>query len=402
MPRFEPFSAIRYADPKAWDRLIAPPYDVLSKDDIASLAADEHNIVWIDMPGGDDSRYDQAACRLLSWLNEGILIEEDMPSFYIYRMQMTDATGLRRTISGVLGGLEVVDAGAGKVLPHEHTTEKDVTDRLELTKATGTNMSPVWGLSLANGLTDALSAPGETIGSVEVDGVIHILERVSDPERIDQIRSIIDSDDVLIADGHHRYGVSRMYRDLIRKATGSSKTPAERTLTFINELSADQLAIEAIHRIYDSISTSELKEDLSASFTFEAIDEEVEPRHLAEMVERKRLIFINPGGKAEWLVPREGAFDGVRNLDGAWLEHALAGSIAEVSYQHGLEEVKQEMDSRNPLKKHAGAVLIRPTSIEEIIATAREGALMPPKSTFFTPKLRTGLVIRPTALLPEN
>ncbi|MCW5951429.1 MAG: DUF1015 family protein, partial [Propionibacteriaceae bacterium] len=102
-------------------------------------------------------------------------------------------------------------------------------------------------------------------------------------------------------------------------------------------------------------------------------------------------------GSAQWLTPRPGAFDEVRALDGAWLEHALDGSSAQVDYQHGLAETLDLVGSG----KVAAGVLIRPTSLAEIERTAREGLLMPPKSTFFTPKLRTGFVIRPTEPLPQ-
>ena len=103
------------------------------------------------------------------------------PTFTIYRMRFTDATGADRDIVGVLGGLEVVDEGAGGVLPHERVTPKASTDRLDLTRSTRANLSPVWGLSLATGLTELLAAPAEPIASVTVDGVEHIVERVDRP-----------------------------------------------------------------------------------------------------------------------------------------------------------------------------------------------------------------------------
>ena len=108
------------------------------------------------------------------------------------------------------------------------------------------------------------------------------------------------------------------------------------------------------------------------------------------MVAEGRLVLVGPAGSAEWLVPRPGVFDDVRALDGAWLEHALDGSGVEVDYQHGLDEVLAALAAG----RATAAVLIRPVDIAEIERTAREGVLMPPKSTFFTPKLRTGLVIR--------
>jgi uncharacterized protein (DUF1015 family) len=105
------------------------------------------------------------------------------------------------------------------------------------------------------------------------------------------------------------------------------------------------------------------------------------------------LCLIGPGGAAHWLRPRPGAFDDVRTLDGAWLEHALADVDHTVTYQHGLEHAVAAVSSGAAV----GAVLIRPVSVAEIERTAREGVLMPPKSTFFTPKLRTGLVVRSLA-----
>ena len=110
----------------------------------------------------------------------------------------------------------------------------------------------MWGLSLAAGLTDAAREPGEPVGAVTVDGVEHVVERVTDPARIAAIREHVGRDDVLIADGHHRYAISRTYRDEVRAATGRATPPAELTLAFVGELVAEQLSIEAdppaVHR----------------------------------------------------------------------------------------------------------------------------------------------------------
>ncbi len=394
MPKIAPFPALRYAAGTDLQLVIAPPYDVLSAADVAELGAlDEHNIVHVDVPTGGDDRYQVAARTLDEWLASGVLVRDEQPSLTIYRMAFTDATGTARTIVGVLAGLEVVDLDAGGVLPHERTTPKAVTDRLDLTRATATNLSPVWGLSLASGLTAALAAPGEPVGEMTADGVLHSVERITDPARIAEITAIIGADDVLIADGHHRYSISRTYRDEVRAASGRRDTEAEFTLTFINELVADQLSIEAIHRIYTNICVDELRADLSGCFDIEPAPAPT-PAMLAQMVELGRLVLVGPD-TTEWLIPKPGVFDDVRALDGAYLEHALAGSRAEVSYQHGLDEVVELVASAQV----NAAILIRPTSLAEIQRTAREGLLMPPKSTFFTPKLRTGLVIRPTAAL---
>ena len=393
MPRFEPFPAVRYSRDDL-QSVIAPPYDVLSDADLDELESrDEHNIVHVDVPRERDGagRYDAAGGRLRSWLADAVLVREDEPSFTLYRMSFTDAAGRDRSIVGVLGGLEVVDAGAGRVLPHERTTKKASTDRLDLTRATVANLSPVWGLSLAAGLTELLREPGEPLGSVTFDGVTHTVERVSDEARVAAISAMVWSDDVLIADGHHRYGVAREYRDEVRAATGSDDTPAELTLAFVSELVADQLSVEAIHRVYRDVDRDALVAALDVGFELEPAGA-VTAATIAEMDERGALCLLDRDGSGTWLVPKQAAFDDVRSLDGAWLEHLLDGTSASVTYQHGVDEL-HALFAADPTV--TAAVMIRPVSVAEIERTAREGLLMPPKSTFFTPKLRTGLVLRP-------
>ena len=349
------------------------------------------NIVHVDVPREADgpTRYEDAARRLATWVADGTMIADSTPSFTLYRMSFTDSQGRSRNTVGVLGALEVVDEGAGGVLPHERTTPKAKTDRLDLTRATRANLSPVWGLSLAKGLTSLLAAPAVELGSCrDEQDVLHSVERVDDPERIAAIREAINASPVLIADGHHRYAISRTYRDEVR-ASGAMDSGAELTLTYIAELVDDQLSIDAIHRLYSGISATALLDALRRSFDTSdagAIDASTP----GEMVRRGSLCFVSPDGRGTWLTPRRGAFDGVRNLDGALLEHALATTNAEVAYQHGVDQVTSAVRSGTC----SAAVLIRPTDITEIRRTADERLLMPPKSTFFTPKLRTGLVVR--------
>jgi uncharacterized protein (DUF1015 family) len=392
VPRFEPFAALRYATSDL-DPVIAPPYDVLSEEDLDRLERRHaHNIVHVDVPRerDGDGRYLAAAERLDEWVADGVLVRDEQPSFTLYRMRFVDAAGRERQIVGVLGALEVVDQGAGGVLPHERTTPKASTDRLDLTRATTANLSPVWGLSLATGLTDLLTDPAEPVGRVTVDGVEHSVERVTDPARMRAIADRVASDDVLIADGHHRYSISRTYRDEVRAATGSDDTQAELTLAFVSELVADQLSVAAIHRVYRGIDRSDLTDALGRGFAMSPAGP-AGRETLAEMERRGVLCLVDRDGSGTWLEPRPGVFDDVRALDGAWLEHVLAGSGADVSYQHGVDELRQ-LVATDPTV--TAGVLIRPVSVSEIERTAREGLLMPPKSTFFTPKLRTGLVLR--------
>ena len=239
------------------------------------------------------------------WIDAGVMSYDDTPTFTIYRMRFTDASGTARDIAGVLGGLEVVDEGAGGVLPHERVTPKASTDRLDLTRATQANLSPVWGLSLASGLTALLAEPGEPMASVTVDGVDHVVERVSDPVRVQAIAAKVGSDDVLIADGHHRYGISRTYRDEVRADNGDQPNPADDTLVFVNELVADQLSVEAIHRLYHDVSFDDLVTALDTSFQRSAAGTP-DDQTLATMDRDGMLCLIGPDGSAQWLTPRPG------------------------------------------------------------------------------------------------
>ena len=393
MPRFEPFHALRFTDNGNLGVYCAPPYDVLSDYDRQQLAAQSaHNIVHIDLPIADppSDAYANASHLLQSWIKDGVLQRDDEPSLTLYRTSFTDETGKSRNIVGVIGALEVVDENAGGVLPHEQTTPKAKTDRLDLTRATDANLSPVWGLSTKIGLSALLSEPGEPVGSVvDAEGVIHSVERVVDKSRIESICAAVSSSPVVIADGHHRYAISRTFRDEVRARTQSKDTGAELTLTYINELVEEQLSVAAIHRFYNGASADDLRRALTQFYTFEAATS-VDDKTLQEMNKRGSLVFIDDRMSVSWMTPKVGVFDSIRELDSARLEYALAGVDHTVGYQHGATEVQELVASG----RATAAILIRPVSVDEIKRTANEGLLMPPKSTFFTPKLRTGLVMR--------
>ena len=392
MPRFEPFQALRYRRNVDLHDVCSPPYDVLSDLDRLALAtAHANNIVHIDMPlASSGNAYEHAAVVLNQWITEGVLVRDDQPSFTLYRMKFTDTTGKARNVVGVIGALEVVDEGAGGVLPHERTTPKAKTDRLELTRATDANLSPVWGLSLATGLSTLLTEPAELLGELTDDlGVVHSVERVTDDAHIAAISAAIAAHPVVIADGHHRYAISRTYRDEVRERTNSTSTGAELTMTYVNELIDEQLSVAAIHRLYEGITYKELAAALSPFFTINDADP-VGPSTLSQMNERGSLCLVAKTGRTHWLTPIAEKFAGVRNLDSAYLEHALSSVQHEVRYQHGVTEVQHELSTSDA----AAAILIRPVSVAEIQRTANEGLLMPPKSTFFSPKLRTGFVMR--------
>jgi uncharacterized protein (DUF1015 family) len=312
-------------------------------------------------------------------------------------MAFTDEAGRARSTVGVIGALEVTPEGSGTaegggVLPHERTTPKASTDRLELTRATRANLSPIWGLSLARGLTGLLVEPGTPLGStIDDDGVSHTVERIDDPSRCEAIVTAVAEHAVLIADGHHRYGVSRQYRDECRAENGGLAGPYDLTMTYLGELVDEQLSVAPIHRLLDGLPAGrDWLDALTPWFDTEPAGPAT-AELAASLVELDALAYVEPDGTATLLRPRDDEFDGVRDLDSMRLEHALADVPHVLRYEPRVSSVLQALAAGEA----QAAVLVRPVSVAEIERTAREGALMPPKSTFFTPKLRTGLVMRP-------
>lgn len=394
MPRFEPFPALRYSTSASVDitQLSSPPYDVFDENVRNTYAQQNpHNIVLIDYPIEADGelRYQKAATELNNWIESDILTIDPVPSFSIYRMSFVDEAGNKRTTVGVIGALEVVDEGSAGVLPHERTTPKAKTDRLDLTRATKCNLSPVWGLSLSSGLTDLLREPAEVVAScIDEEGVEHTVERVTDADRVAAISKCVSAMPVLIADGHHRYAISRTYRDEQRSTKGL--IDAELTMTYVGELIEEQLSVAAIHRLYNNLDENALLQALQPFYAASDAGA-VGPHTITQMSDIGALCLVHSDGTGTFLTPREEAFTGIRQLDSARLEHALSHTAHEVTYQHGVTEVLARLRDN----KASCAILIRPVSLAEIQRTANTGELMPPKSTFFTPKLRTGLVMRP-------
>jgi uncharacterized protein (DUF1015 family) len=394
VPHFAAFPGLRFAPTVSPAAVLTPPYDVISAGERAALAArDPHNMVHIDVPGAGG--YARAGALLAAWQRDGVLVRDATPSLYPYRMRWTDEAGSEQRTLGVFGSLRLEPPGAGDVLPHERTTPKDATDRLELLRATDANLSAVWGLSMAAGLGAACAAAVEGIAPLmahtDDDGVVHELWRVDDPAGIATIGSLVAGAAVVIADGHHRYQTCLAYhheRDRAGVTNGH-----EATLAFVVELAPEHLHVQAIHRLLD-LDAATLADHLSGCFDVVG-RHPVTPRLLAHMVEHGCLALIGaPDEPATLVTARPGAFPAdLPDLDSARLEHALGlgtASAPTVRFQHGFGHVVEALRSRSA----ASAVLLRPVPVATIESMARARALMPPKSTFFAPKPRTGVVLR--------
>lgn len=391
MPRFEPFIGIRYDTTSLDPALVtAPPYDVISPSDRAALIANAPaNVVRIDLPVDGDDPYGDAAQQFNRWRTEGVFVDDSEPSFTVYRMEAADENGIIRHTTGVIGAMELTRPGEGDILPHEFTTPKAKSDRLDLLRSTRSNLSAVWGLSPASGLTALLDTTDAPLCRFEADGVTHTIWKIADPERITAIRSAIGSAPIVIADGHHRYETSLAYRDERRAADGDGGA-ADAVMTFVVELVEDELEVGPIHRLI-----SGLPDDVDLLAAFDPYFESEpfsgsELPTIRELQELGGLALVTNDGT--WLLrPRPDTIAATRDLDSSRLDLALTAlPDHSLVYQHGVDHIDAAVRSG---AAQAG-VLLRPVRIDQIIEIAEGGEKMPPKSTFFAPKPRTGVVFR--------
>lgn len=395
MARLAPFRGIRYDTTRAdLAEVTAPPYDVVDDAIRAALAGrDPHNAVHVDLPVPQDGRDRYAtACHLFHlWLDEGVLAPDPEPALYGYRMAFTDPAGRARHTTGVLGALTLATPDEGEILPHEHTTPKARSDRLDMLRACRANLSAIWTLSPSPGLTDAIGPiPDDARTWHDDDGVEHTLWLITDRARQAAVVDLVAAEPVLVADGHHRYETSLAYRDEVRAAHGGDAGDAEATLALVVELVDHELTVLPIHRLVDGLGDDPVA--ALAPWFAPGDTVAVEPGVVDRLEAAGALGLVSGDARSVRLLhPRPEALAGARDLDSSRLDLALAGlAPTAVRYQHGVEEVAAAVRAGDGTV----GVLLRPATVAQIAATAHGGERMPPKTTFFHPKPRTGVVFR--------
>ena len=427
MSEIRAFPAIRYATIPAGRDLstrLAPPYDVLDGEDKrALLERDPRNFVKIDLPhvppkgAGPEEAYAAASRQLNAWLADGTLVRDAEPAVYVYHQHYQHA-GTKYVRKMFFARLRLEPFATGSVFPHERTFGGPKEDRLCLTKATGANLSPIFGLyqdasnRVAQRLEQALGAEPLAIGTL--DGVENRIWAVADSATIDEVAGLVRSKAPYIADGHHRYGTGMMYRDWLIGQEGAlpDDHPANFVLCVFCAMEDPGLLILPSHRVLPGVAV--------AADMFEA-DERVEvvpleagnPEEVVRQLEPlgpQAVAVYTAGGRGCFaLRPRQrGILDDLEpDRSAAWRALGLAflhaylldrvvtpklcgATSAAVRYVKSAAAAIGEADQTN-----GTAFLMQATTMEELRGVCEAADLMPQKSTYFYPKLASGLVINP-------
>ncbi len=420
MARIAPFRGIRYDATRFPGEdvslVIAPPYDVLSEADRdALLARHDRNIVAIDLPhvppgsAGPPEAYARSADLLRAWLDDGTLVHDERPALYVYHQRFTHG-GRPIVRRKFFTRLRLEPFGAGTVFPHEQTFGGPKQDRLMLTRSTRCNLSPIFGIypDAENRLTTILDVTDRPpVCHGEIDGVESTLWVVDDAATIDRAAEAMADRAVFIADGHHRYGTALMYRDELVGDAGAlpEDHPANFVLVVLCAMEDDGLLILPTHRLLmgleadraldavrsaDGVRLEPVSADANDPIptgSFRVYDG-VTDRTWALSIDGPRMLAaLEPDRSDAW-----------RRLDLAALHRYLIDEIlAPLSAGGPQLEVRYVKDAtegrRQARERSALLVETAPTSLRGLGDVCRAGELMPPKSTYFYPKLATGLLI---------
>ena len=388
--------------------LIAPPYDVIDPTERARYAAlDRDNIVHVMLPeappgGPDDDRYRVAAERLAAWRGSGVLRRDPQPVLYVLAQDFTVPTGERRTRRGVFAAVAAEGYEPRRIRPHERTHAGPKADRLALLRATATNIESIFLLApdpdraLANAV--ARASQGTPDATAELNGVGIRLWIVRDPSRFPLPQSPL-----YIADGHHRYETASAY--------ALENRSADRVLALIVSAQDPGLAVLPTHRVIFGTGR-ELERMLPRWrdwFDVQSLAGGHDPvsvlaslgrgRTACLVADRSRvLVLLLKDGALPDRLPSLAQSTAVRELDVARIESLVVKEILGAATSTPIVRYVADAKEALGMVQQGGAavaVLLNPTKVEQVFAVADAGDVMPPKSTYFVPKVPSGLVLRP-------
>jgi uncharacterized protein (DUF1015 family) len=420
MARVEPLRALHY-DPAVagpLQDLAAPPYDVIDPEQRAELASRApHNVVSIDLPEDPDGAdmYEHAATLLRAWREEGAVVQDDAPALWALVQDYTGPDGRALTRHGFFARVRVEDYGAGTIRPHERTHPGPKEDRLRLTRATQANLSPIFSLYSDPDLTAwrALepATHGEPFGEVtDADGTHNRLWRIAEPDAIATVQEALADTELLIADGHHRYETARVYADEV-----GGEGAHRYVLMCLVALQDEGLTVFPTHRLVDGLKGTEKPETLAATlkqcFNIEeiAVDDLVPPGDGDGTIQMGYMDSFFKRAFRLTLKDQSIADDALadmpepyRRLDTAVLEAlVLTGPLGlsedDISHLNGLGYARSFAEARELVESgtYDAGFFLRGIPVAQIQDIAAAGVNMPPKSTYFFPKVPTGLLFNP-------
>ena len=421
MAEIRPFRALRFCSGTAGDisELTCPPYDIISEEERrAFLSRNPHNIIRLELPRGERP-YEEAGATLRNWLSDGVLKRDAAPGLYIYEEEF-EAYGEKKSVKGVVCLVKIEEFSKGVVLPHEETLSKAKTDRFNLMKATHCNFSQIYSLYMDEQHTtlsrlDALSQ--DTPRYEFSDGAVtHRLWVVNDKEAIGAIRADFADRKLYIADGHHRYETAINFRNWCREEEISKEGDApDYVMMMLVDMQHPGLVVFPTHRLVRGLEDFDADALLAGCreyfdiFPMERM-EELEPS-LNALYRQGKKAFAYYGGGEGWqllilkdlsvmerLLPEKSAASrglDVTVLHSLVLERILGIDAENMAQQINLTYTRSMEEAIASVRSGSSqcAFLLNPTRVTEIRDVAAAGEKMPQKSTYFYPKLITGLVM---------
>jgi uncharacterized protein (DUF1015 family) len=407
VPQIEPFAGIRYRVPDAeLNKVLAPPYDVIPPAYQEELyKRDPRNIVRVVLnrtPG--DAAYTDAKAAFEGWQRDALITPDAAPAFYVLE-QKFNASGRALSRLGILVRFRAEEAEKGNILPHEHTRKEAKEDRYKLLRATKANFSPIFLMlqdddhAVAQKLK-ALTSGTPTFAYSDDSEVENRVFTVTDKATIAWLQEAFAKRKAYIADGHHRYATALRYRDEVAGAEGAW------TLGYFAPIGDPGMLVLPYHRLVsEGPSLDEARKRLEGKFLLNEVKGvAAAARDAANSTMPYAFALAEPGGRAlvcEALPECEGLLDAstppsLKALDTYFLHKAVLGPMLSipdtaVSYIHSLREAEEAVAQGTC----RFAVLMRGTPVKQIVDVAEAAQSMPAKSTFFHPKLPSGLVIHP-------
>jgi uncharacterized protein (DUF1015 family) len=414
MAAIQPLRALHYDLAKVGSLadVTAPPYDVIDADQRAALLArSPYNVVAIDLPEGEPDRYAAAAALLESWELEGAVVRDPEPAIWAHTQDYAGPDGRTLTRRGFFCRVRIEDYGPGRVRPHERTHPGPKEDRLRLTRATRANISPIFSL-YSDPNQDAWAALAPTTGQqqpwgevTDSGGTVHRIWRVPDPEAIAAVQRATAGAELLIADGHHRYETMQTYAEelggegehryilmclVALEDPGLTVFPTHRMLGGLDDERRQALGL-ALQRDF------EISEVPLAQLAPPPGDGPLELGYFDAREQRPYRLKLRDQAIADAAL--SGRSSAYRHLDTGVLEAlllkgALGLSDDDISHFNGLFYARDAAEALALVRAgdYDAALLVRPTPVAEVKDIAAAGENMPPKSTFFFPKLLTGLL----------